>query len=340
MAHNSQPGPSDRRLMVRSAAAMYAGAAFVGIVEGFTPGGPDFSTVPGFTALGLVPLILIFGHRVPRRAVSGLGLLGVVMIADAIATTHGYGDGAVLYMWPALWVARFHGRRATILVVVGIGVAHAVALTAMPPGVGYFDRWLDVMVSVCIVAAVVRVLTERNDHLVAKLVAGARIDPLTGLLNRRGFDERLEAEQIRARRSPRPLAIVSFDIDHFKRINDAAGHEAGDHVLTRVAALLREHARAGDLVARVGGEEFVVVLPQSDAAGGTAFAERIRICVTTDPPAGVPAATVSAGVAAAHAPSALAELLRASDVALYEAKQAGRNRVVVASSPAAARPAA
>ena len=241
---------------------------------------------------------------------------------------------------PRCGSARFHGRTATVLVVAGIAVAHAVALTQMPPGVGYFDRWLDVMVSVCIVAAVVRVLTERNDHLVGRLLAEARNDPLTGLLNRRGFGERIEAEQARARRSPRPLAIVSFDIDHFKRINDAAGHEAGDHVLVRVAAVLREHARAGDLVARIGGEEFVVVLPQSDAAGAAAFAERIRTHLATDPPAGVPAATVSAGVAAAQAASKPAELLRASDAALYEAKQAGRNRVVVASAPAVERPAA
>ena len=325
--------------MVRSAAAMYAGAAFVGIVEGFTPGGPDFSTVPGFAALGLVPLILIFGHRVPRRALSGLGLLGVVMIADAIATTHGYGDGAVLYMWPALWVARFHGRRATILVVVGIGVAHAVALTQMPPGVGYFDRWLDVMVSVCIVAAVVRVLTERNDHLVAKLVAEARIDPLTGLLNRRGFDERVEAELARSRRSARPLAIVLFDIDHFKQVNDTAGHAAGDRVLVYLGAMLREHARAGDLVARIGGEEFAVVLPDCGFGDAEGFAERIRVLMNV-PRTAVATATVSAGVTAAHSPADLASLLRAADRALYEAKQAGRNRVVVASSPAAARPAA
>jgi predicted signal transduction protein with EAL and GGDEF domain len=148
IAHDPQRGVSDGRLMVRSAAAMYAGAAFVGIVEGFTPGGPDFSTVPGFTALGLVPLILMLGHRVPRRAFAGLGLLGVALIADAMA-------------------------------------------------------WLDVMVSVCIVATVVRVLTERNDHLVHTLLMEARNDPLTGLLNRRGFDERIAAELVRARRSGR-----------------------------------------------------------------------------------------------------------------------------------------
>jgi diguanylate cyclase (GGDEF)-like protein len=309
---------------------MYAGAAFVGIVEGFTPGGPDFSTVPGFTALGLVPLILLFGHRAPRRAFAGLGLLGVALIADAMATTHGYGDGATLYMWPALWVARFHGRRATALVVIGIGLAHAVALVQMPPGVGYFDRWLDVMVSVCIVAAVVRVLTERNDRLVHTLHAEARNDPLTGLLNRRGFDERMTAELARASRSAENIAVVTFDIDRFKQINDTAGHEAGDHVLVRVGATLREHARAADVVARVGGEEFAVVLPGCTGGEAAAVAERIRKQLAGAPPAGVPAATVSAGVAAARAPADLSRLLRASDAALYAAKQAGRNRVALA----------
>ena len=340
MKTESHARPSDRRLMVRSAAAMFAGAAFVGIVEGFTPGGPHFSTVPGFAALALVPVILVLGPHVPRRALAGLGLLGVAMIADALATTHGYGDGAVLYMWPVLWVARFYGRRATAVVVFGIAVAHAYALTQMPPGVGYFDRWLDVMVSVCIVGAVVRVLTERNDLLVAGLHAEARIDPLTGLLNRRGFDERVQSELARARRAGDSLAVVSFDIDHFKRINDRAGHEAGDRVLIRVGAALRDHVRASDLVARIGGEEFVTLMPECDAAEAQRFAERIRAVLESEPPAGVPSATVSAGVAAAVAPPDLLPLLRASDAALYAAKSAGRNRVCTAADPAPARAAA
>ena len=147
MKEESHACPSDRRLMVRSAAAMFAGRRSSGC-RGVHAGGPRFSTVPGFATLALVPVILVLGPHVPRRALAGLGLLGVAMIADALATTHGYGDGAVVYMWPVLWVARVYGRRATAVVVFGIAVAHAYALTQMPPGVGYFDRWLDVMVSV------------------------------------------------------------------------------------------------------------------------------------------------------------------------------------------------
>jgi diguanylate cyclase (GGDEF)-like protein len=296
--------------------------------------------VPGFAALALVPLLLVIGPRVPVRYLVALGPLGVVMIADALATTHGYGDGAVLYMWPVLWVGRFYGRRATGLTVVGIAAAHAYALTAMPPGVGYFDRWLDVMVSVCIVAAVIRVLTERNDGLVAGLLAEARIDPLTGLLNRRGFDERVHSELARAGRARRRMAVVSFDIDHFKRVNDEAGHEAGDRVLVRVGQVLRAHARATDVVARVGGEEFVTLLPECDAAGAARFAERIRALLAARPPVGTPSATVSAGVAAGTEVVDLTSLLRGSDAALYAAKRAGRNRVEVAAGPAASRTAA
>jgi diguanylate cyclase (GGDEF)-like protein len=327
MASESNTPAADRRLMVRSAAAMFAAAAFLGIVEGFTPGGPHFSPLPGFAAFGLVPLILVLGHRVPQRALAGLGLLGVAMIADALATTHGYGDGAVLYVWPVLWVARFYGRGPTVLIVAGIAVAHGYSLSQMPPGVGYFDRWLDVMVSVCIVAAVVRVLTERNDNLVAGLLAEARVDSLTGLLNRRGFDERVPAELARVRRAGSSVAVVSFDVDHFSGSTTGPGTRPATTCSSRVGATLRDHARASDLVARVGGEEFVTLMPGCDAVEARGFAERIRVVMESEPPAGTPPATVSAGVAAATAPSDLLPLLRASDAALYAAKRAGRNRV-------------
>jgi len=175
-------------------------------------------------------------------------------------------DGAVMYMWPVLWMSHFYGRRGTVFIAAWVGVVHGLALAAMPAAMGNADRWVDVTVSVAVVGAVVRALSERSDRLVARLVAEARADTLTGLLNRRGFEERLAAEVARATRERTSLALVSLDLDHFKRVNDEQGHEAGDRALAMVGAVIADHVRGADLAARWGGEEFVVVLPGADAA--------------------------------------------------------------------------
>ena len=124
-----------------------------------------------------------------------------------------------------------------------------------------------------------RTLAARNERLVARLEDEARVDPLTGLLNRRGLEERLGAEVSRAARDRSPLGAVTFDLDHFKRVNDEHGHEIGDRVLAWFGALLTEQARGVDIAARVGGEEFVVLLPGADADAARTFAERVRLAV-------------------------------------------------------------
>jgi diguanylate cyclase (GGDEF)-like protein len=188
-----------------------------------------------------------------------------------------------------------------------------------------FDHWLDPVASMAVIAIVVRGLAARNARLVARLTLESRIDPLTGLLNRRGLEERFAVELARAKRDRRPLAVVAVDIDHFKRINDDHGHQAGDRALVWLAAMLCEQTRGADIVARVGGEEFVIVLPGSDGASTLEFAERLRRAIE-DGDAEI-ALTISAGVASALAPSTAHTLLDAADRALYAAKHAGRNRV-------------
>lgn len=315
-------------LMSVSAAAMFAGAALLGIVESLTPGGPEFSIVPSLLAIAIVPLVLLAPRYLPRRAFAALGPIGTLMLASAIADTRGLGDDAVMYVWPVLWTAHFFGRRATLLSVATVGVAHAGALAAMPAEQAYFDRWLEVMVSVAIVAAVVRALTERSDQLVATLLSESRHDALTGALNRRGFHEQLELELQRARRSDEPLTLVALDVDHFKAINDRHGHSTGDRLLARVAATIRSHTRATDLVGRLGGDEFVAVLAATDTDGALAFAERLR-SVLGDPSGDLPAISISAGIAGGAELDADA-LLENADRALYEAKSQGRDRVAVA----------
>jgi two-component system cell cycle response regulator len=152
------------------------------------------------------------------------------------------------------------------------------------------------------------------------------IDPLTGLLNRKALESRFPEIEQQAHLSGGSVCVIEFDLDHFKRVNDERGHEAGDRALAAVGAVIRQHARAGDLAARWGGEEFVVVLPREGAAGGHALAERVRAALAATG-LGV---TVSAGVGAAEAPFDPRALLASADAAMYAAKRAGRDRTVVA----------
>jgi diguanylate cyclase (GGDEF)-like protein len=156
-------------------------------------------------------------------------------------------------------------------------------------------------------------------------------DGLTGLANRRRFDEDLERETEGALRHARRIALVMLDLDDFKLVNDTFGHQRGDHVLTEAAAVLRREARSADHVYRYGGEEFGVLVHESDAAGAALVAERMRAAVETHFARAGVTQTVSCGVASVpeHAVSA-EELVAAADSALYAAKQDGRNRVVIA----------
>gem|GEM_PF-5611750 len=154
-----------------------------------------------------------------------------------------------------------------------------------------------------------------------------RTDPLTGLANRRAFEEALRVEKARTLRTGQPLSLVIFDIDRFKGVNDDHGHACGDRVLREVGRRLDGAARGHELVARVGGEEFAWILPDTDAAAALAAAERGRAAIGATPIEGL-AVTISAG-AAAYAGNG-DRLVERADAALYAAKRAGRDRVVPA----------
>jgi diguanylate cyclase (GGDEF)-like protein len=173
----------------------------------------------------------------------------------------------------------------------------------------------------------VRLLEETN----ARLAALAATDLLTGLANRRAFDEALAREASLAGRGVRPLSLLALDVDHFKTFNDAFGHPAGDEALRRVAEAIRGCCRATDVAARTGGEEFAVLLPGTDLEGALVLAERVRAAVEAGPWPLRPV-TASAGVATLGAAcrGAAERLVAAADRALYRAKRDGRNRVVSA----------
>jgi diguanylate cyclase (GGDEF)-like protein len=173
-------------------------------------------------------------------------------------------------------------------------------------------------------------------RLVRRLQQLSVRDPLTRLLNRRGLAAQLAREAGRLRRHREVYAVLAIDVDRFKAINDSLGHTAGDAVLVALAEVLRANARDIDQIARVGGEEFCVLLPCTDRVGALVAAERVRAAVLRQPWPGLKQAlTVSVGVAVAERGDETAEsVLRRADAALYRAKRLGRNRVELASQEA------
>jgi two-component system, cell cycle response regulator len=174
-----------------------------------------------------------------------------------------------------------------------------------------------------------------------KLAEGALHEPLTGLYNRRHFMERFGAELAAARRHQRPLSLLLIDIDHFKKVNDAHGHLAGDEALKMISHVMQGALRKEDVLARYGGEEFVVLARETPLAGARALGERIRKAVERSRLSWQDhdlALTVSVGVATTSGPGAYEpgqseqDLLAAADRALYRAKQGGRNCVMAAPS--------
>jgi diguanylate cyclase (GGDEF)-like protein len=155
----------------------------------------------------------------------------------------------------------------------------------------------------------------------------AVLDPLTGLLNRKALDSRFQELELQARQSEASVCVIAADLDHFKSVNDAHGHRRGDDVLRDVTYEMRKRLRTFELMYRVGGEEFLVVLPGVDLPEGVAVAERLRLAVAERKPGGLDV-TISLGVAAACGAEVTYDgLLAAADRALYDAKDAGRNAV-------------
>ncbi|MFB9995243.1 GGDEF domain-containing protein [Deinococcus oregonensis] len=180
-----------------------------------------------------------------------------------------------------------------------------------------------------------RFLQERSERLT--LYHLAHTDPLTGLPNRRALYPAVD-DLLVAIPQGTSGSVILLDLDHFKRINDTYGHNIGDDVLIYTAALLRSALRDGDTVGRWGGEEFLITLPDTDTIGATKVAERVRRLMqnTPQPPAGQ--VTASLGVATCEPGDDLRVLTARADAAMYEAKQLGRNRVVVAQRSALAEP--
>jgi diguanylate cyclase (GGDEF)-like protein len=178
-------------------------------------------------------------------------------------------------------------------------------------------------------------LALNNNDLFTRLESIANADSLTNLCTKRFLNIRLGEETVRAEQTHTPLAVIIFDIDHFKRYNDTYGHLAGDEILRTVASIFKSQLRNDDIAARYGGEEFVVVLPNTAKEDATRIAEKIRRAIEQHPfPAGTgpgkPGSVTISGGVAGHLidGKSSSEILSAADQALYRAKERGRNRIV------------
>jgi len=240
---------------------------------------------------------------------------------------------SLIRRWPASLVPMLHG--AIFLFPVG--------LASLDGGSRAFGAgWVAVYaieIVLYVVGAAFVVLTLAKDRTVRQYKLAAATDPLTDLLNRRGFFEAAAAIMAERRRRNEPVCVLAFDLDRFKAINDQFGHSAGDATLHLFAAVIKKTLRAGDAIGRLGGEEFIALLPATlgDAA---AAADRVRkaFAGASAAPGSHAAATVSVGVASGPAVAEIDTLIVRADAALYRAKSNGRNRVETADEAAAAAP--
>lgn len=180
-------------------------------------------------------------------------------------------------------------------------------------------------------------LSQQLDSAEARLRALAAEDPLTGILNRRRFLELADLEWARAHRHGRPQSLLLIDVDEFKTVNDRHGHLSGDETLRHIAETCQSCLRRTDVLGRYGGDEFVILLPETEEPGAVLMAERIRRALANGPvktPAGAVRITVSIGAAARKTGmDAFDALLAQADAALYAAKAKGRNRIETVPSP-------
>ncbi|MGA7705098.1 MAG: diguanylate cyclase, partial [Solirubrobacteraceae bacterium] len=233
------------------------------------------------------------------------------------------------YLWVFLYASYFFTHRQAALQILYVGVAYGALLALKAPLEAISAWWLVGMGSLLVGAMVIMVMRARVELLIGRLYDAARTDPLTQLGNRRGFREALDLDLERARRSGLAMGVAIGDLDDFKDFNDHLGHHVGDLALQRVARLLNEHKGSLDTAARLGGEEFALIVPDADGEQVCALAERLRRAVREEFAHERVPLTISFGVSLypEHSETA-ASLVHAADQALYAAKESGRDRTI------------
>jgi diguanylate cyclase (GGDEF)-like protein len=272
----------------------------------------------------------------PELVIAGAWVLSQVVIAASIAILGGPGSPAV--SWLAIPVvtlgARFTSRGVaaglvlTVLLMVAVTIGMDGSNVASHPQTLIFPLALLGAIAILSTALMRSDLEHRSDSV---------LDRLTGMLNRRSLDSRVVELEQQSRLTSEPVGLVLCDLDSFKAINDAHGHGTGDAVLVDVAYTLRKELRAFDLAYRLGGEEFLVLLPGADAESAAEVAERLRLAVELTRSGGL-SVTLSCGAASSgRLPFHYESLFAQADAALYRAKAGGRNRVGIAGAAEAER---
>jgi diguanylate cyclase (GGDEF)-like protein len=341
MVSTHEPLHTRRHAMVLGA-GLFAGGSLLTIVSIAAPHPTELDLVGAWIvvlASAVMAAIFWLGRDgLPFWTLYAGIAIGTLMITSGVYI-NGERDGGsaalneLLYVWPVIFAAYYFPVRALVMQIAFVAACYLGVLIVIDPGAIGVTRWLIVVTVVMGVGGVTSRLQVRMDDLVKRLTDAARRDPLTGLLNRRGFEERLEAELGRATRGRRPVGLVVGDIDCFKVVNDRLGHPAGDAVLLRMARVLESVGRRSDTVARLGGEEFVFIVPDADTELAFELAERARVALErtfADEP--VPLTASFGTVAFPEDGTTAASLLETADRALYAAKRGGRNR----STPAGA----
>jgi diguanylate cyclase (GGDEF)-like protein len=329
-----------------SAASMARAAfwfAFAGVTIGLLalapPHGPELDAAGALgVAAGAATLALVALIGFDRIPLWGFHVGIVAATALATLAIYSWGDeapyGPLPYLWVTIYAFYFFSLPAALVHMAVLGAMFGIELGLRDLDYAPVSDWIATIATLTTAGLVVAIIRDRLIGLISNLTDAARTDPLTGLLNRRGFEEAFDVELERARRADRGLSVIVGDLDHFKQVNDRFGHAAGDEVLRRVGATFGSTKRSWDIAARIGGEEFAVLAPDTDEHGAYVLADRLRLEIEqTFEPAGAGQLTASFGIVSfpIHGQTGDA-LLQAADQALYAAKRLGRNRAVISSA--------
>jgi diguanylate cyclase (GGDEF)-like protein len=333
----------DRVTMARTFTYLFGMGATLVLISLLLPHSPDRDTtglvITTAAAYAVALGFLIAFDRLPLWAFEASPLVGIVLVSLVVyfggsqaATAY-----AMYYFWVALAACYFLRPLVAIAHLFVASMAYGLVLLVGPghvalPGL----NWVIVTGTLMVVGLLMITLRSQVERLVGELAAAARTDSLTQVANRRELEERFAAELERSTRTARPLSIVVLDLDWFKEYNDRFGHNAGDRALVMLADALKRATRTSDVVARLGGEEFGVLAPETDETEGFLVAERLRAEVRAAFARETEKMTISCGVASfpVHGITS-GELLYAADRAMYEAKESGRDRSVVFKQPGA-----
>lgn len=331
-------GSFEARMRVRVLASLFAAGATLVLATVALPQARDANDAAllavAVNAYLVAALLLWRGTRLPPVALP-LALAWGSTLVTLVAYFSGEAPSPLVffYLWVFLYSAYFLTRPVALAQIAYVGALYAALLVARPPDGAPVAWWLVGMATMLIAAIVIRIMRDHVETLIRRLSDAARTDPLTQLPNRRAFREVLDLELERARRGGTPLSVLVGDVDHFAQVNDRAGHQVGDAALQRIATLLRTGARQIDVAARIGGEAFALILPDTGPQEAFAVAERLRGALRDAFADATVPITISFGIASHpfHAETG-ASLVRAADEALHAAKESGRDRSVIHSA--------